>query len=140
MPRTPRTSTTGRRRRRSAWTGRARTAPTTRPGCASGRRSRADLAHSHPLRRTAMTAAPAEVDLGRRGKASAFFAYKRRTRIVLLLGPPMFWLVIAYLGAIGALLLSSLWSIDSFTNQVVHDYSLSNLHTAFTDATFRAVT
>ena len=84
--------------------------------------------------------APAGVDLGRRGALSAFFAYKRRTRLVLLLGPPMFWLVIAYLGAIAVLLLSSLWSVDSFTAKVVHTYGTGNLHTVFTDATFRAVT
>ena len=87
-----------------------------------------------------MTAAPAEVDLGGRGRLSAFFAYKRRTRLVLLLGPPAFWLVIAYLGAIAALLVSALWSTDSFTGNVVHTYGIGNLRTVFTDATFRAVT
>ena len=92
-----------------------------------------------------MTTAPAGTaptgdDLGRRGALSAFFAYKRRTRLALLLGPPVFWLVIAYLGAIAALLLSSLWSIDGFTEKVVHSYGTGNLHTVFTDATFRAVT
>jgi putative spermidine/putrescine transport system permease protein len=87
-----------------------------------------------------VSSAPAEVDLARRGAVSAFFAYKRRTRLALLLAPPVFWLVVAYLGAIAALLLSSLWSVDSFTDQVVHTYGTGNLHTVLTDSTFRAVT
>jgi putative spermidine/putrescine transport system permease protein len=87
-----------------------------------------------------MTTAPAGADLDRRGRLSVFFAYRRRTRLALVLGPPMLWLVVAYLGAIAALLVSSLWSTDTFTDQVVHTYGLGNLRTAFTDATFRAVT
>jgi putative spermidine/putrescine transport system permease protein len=88
---------------------------------------------------TSTVDAPAEVKLGRRGAVSAFFARKRRTRLALLLGPPMVWLLVAYLGAIGVLLLSSLWTTDSFTGNVVHTYSTDNLHTVFTDSVFRAV-
>jgi putative spermidine/putrescine transport system permease protein len=83
--------------------------------------------------------APAEDVLGRRGALSAFFARKRRTRLALLLGPPMLWLVVAYLGAIGVLLLSSLWTTDSFTGNVIHTYGTGNLHIVFTDSVFRSV-
>jgi len=40
---------------------------------------------------------------GRRGAVSAFLAPKRKTRLALLLGAPMLWLVVAYLGSIGVL-------------------------------------
>jgi putative spermidine/putrescine transport system permease protein len=70
---------------------------------------------------------------------SAFFAPKRRTRLTLLLGPPLFWLVVAYLGAIAALLVSSLWSVDSFTGNTVHLYTTDNLHSAFTLPLYRTV-
>jgi putative spermidine/putrescine transport system permease protein len=75
----------------------------------------------------------------RRGAASAFFAPKRRTRLSLLLGPPMVWLVVVYLGAIAALLVSAFWSVDSFTENVVHRYSTANLHAVITDAIYRTV-
>jgi putative spermidine/putrescine transport system permease protein len=84
-------------------------------------------------------AAPAGPALGRRGAVSAFFAPKRRTRLTLLLGPPLFWLVVAYLGAIAALLVSSLWSVDSFTGNTVHLYTTDNLHSAFTLPLYRTV-
>jgi putative spermidine/putrescine transport system permease protein len=84
-------------------------------------------------------AAPAGSSSGRRGAVSTFFAPKRRTRLALLLAPPMFWLVVAYLGSIAALLVSSLWSVDSFTGNVVHEYTTGNLHAVFTESLYRTV-
>ena len=75
----------------------------------------------------------------RRGRASAFLAPMRRTRLALLLGPPMMWLVVVYLGAIAALLLSAFWSVDSFTDNVVHTYSTANFHTVLTESIYRTV-
>jgi putative spermidine/putrescine transport system permease protein len=51
----------------------------------------------------------------------------------------MFWLVVAYLGSIAALLVSSLWSVDSFTGNVVHEYTTGNLHAVFTESLYRTV-
>ena len=84
-----------------------------------------------------MTAA-GETELASRGAVSAFLAPKRRTRLSLLLLPPMAWLVIAYLGAIFALLLSAFWSID-FSGNVVHSYDTANLHNVFTQSLYRDV-
>ncbi|HJQ00475.1 MAG TPA: ABC transporter permease subunit, partial [Jatrophihabitans sp.] len=88
-----------------------------------------------------LTAAPAvPFGRGRRGALSAFFAPKRRTRLALLLGAPMLWLVVAYLGSIAVLLLSALWSTDFFTGNVVHSYSLSNLRDVYSQSLYRTVT
>jgi putative spermidine/putrescine transport system permease protein len=76
---------------------------------------------------------------GRRGRISAFFAPKRRTRLALLLGAPMLWLVVAYLGSIGVLLVSALWSTDFFTGNVVHTYGFTNLHDVYTQSLYRTV-
>lgn len=76
---------------------------------------------------------------GRRGAVSAFFAPKRRTRLALLLSAPMLWLVVAYLGAIGALLVSAFWSVDSFTGDTVKTYSTANFHTLLTESVYRTV-
>jgi putative spermidine/putrescine transport system permease protein len=70
---------------------------------------------------------------------SAFLATKRRTRLALLLAPPVLWLVVAYLGAIGVLLVSSLWTTDTFTGNVVHSYTTANLHDVFTQSLYRSV-
>jgi putative spermidine/putrescine transport system permease protein len=84
-------------------------------------------------------AAAAGSDTGRRGAVSAFFAPKRRTRLALLLAPPLFWLVVAYLGSIAVLLVSSLWTVDSFTDDVVHTYTTTNLHDVVTQSLYRTV-
>jgi putative spermidine/putrescine transport system permease protein len=83
--------------------------------------------------------APAGPSAGRRGTVSAFFALRRRTRLTALLGPPMVWLVVVYLGAIAALLVSSFWSVDSFTENVVHTYTTANFHTVASEPIYRTV-
>jgi putative spermidine/putrescine transport system permease protein len=70
---------------------------------------------------------------------SAFFAPKRYTRLTLLLGPPMVWLLVVYLGAIAAMLVSSFWTVDSFTSNVVHQFSTANLHSLVSDSIYRTV-
>jgi putative spermidine/putrescine transport system permease protein len=88
---------------------------------------------------TATPAAPS-TGPGRRGALSAFFAPKRKVRLALLLGAPMLWLVVAYLGSIAVLLLSALWSTDFFTGNVVHSYNLSNLREVYSQSLYRTVT
>ena len=51
----------------------------------------------------------------------------------------MLWLVVAYLGSIGVLLASALWSTDFFTGNVVHTYSTTNLHHVYTEPLYRTV-
>src|ERR1700710_1417336 len=87
-----------------------------------------------------MTAtARTEGDLGTRGRVSAFFAGKRRLRLTALLLPPMFWLVVVYLGALAYLLVSAFWGLHSFTGDVVHTYGTANLHAVFTRPLYRTV-
>jgi putative spermidine/putrescine transport system permease protein len=76
----------------------------------------------------------------RRGGLSAFLAPKRGLRLALLLLPPGAWLIVAYLGSIVILLLSSFWSIDSFTGNLVHSYGTGNLHDVLTQSLYRTVT
>lgn len=70
---------------------------------------------------------------------SAYFAPKRRTRLVGLLSLPVLWLVVAYLGSIAVMLASAFWSRDYFTGNIVHTYSTANLHTAYTEPLYRTV-
>jgi putative spermidine/putrescine transport system permease protein len=74
-----------------------------------------------------------------RGSLSAFFATRRRTRLAILLSAPMLWLVVAYLGSLGVMFVSALWSTDSFTGNVVKTINGHNLQDVYTDAVYRRV-
>jgi putative spermidine/putrescine transport system permease protein len=74
-----------------------------------------------------------------RGSLSAFFATKRRTRLAILLSAPMLWLVVAYLGSLGVMFVSALWTTDSFTGNVVKTINGQNLQDVYTDAVYRRV-
>ena len=61
-------------------------------------------------------------------------------RLALLLTAPMLVLVVAYLGALGVLLLSALWTTDVFTGEVVRDLTTENLRVLVTSEVYRTVT
>jgi putative spermidine/putrescine transport system permease protein len=46
--------------------------------------------------------------------------------LLVLLGPPLLWMVIIYLGSLAALILQSFFHLDSFTGQVQHILTLEN--------------
>jgi putative spermidine/putrescine transport system permease protein len=60
-------------------------------------------------------------------------------RLIVLLVPPLLWLAVVYLGAIIAMLVSSFWTIDSFTSNVVHQFSSANYHSLVSDSIYRTV-
>ncbi len=66
-----------------------------------------------------------------RGRLSAALAGRPRTRLALLLGAPLLWLVVAYLGSLAAMMVSAFWSVDDFTGNVVHTFTTANLRTVF---------
>ena len=61
-------------------------------------------------------------------------------RVGLLLTPPMLWLGVAYLGALAALFITSLWSQNAFTGEVERVWTLDNFRTLFTEDVYRAIT
>jgi putative spermidine/putrescine transport system permease protein len=61
-------------------------------------------------------------------------------RVGLLLTPPMLWLGVAYLGALAALFITSLWSQNSFTGEVERVWTLDNFRTLFTEDVYRTIT
>ena len=62
-----------------------------------------------------------------------------RARLVSLLAAPMGWLVIAYLGSLFLFLLTSLWSVDSFTGNIVYQPSLDNFIELATTEVYRTI-
>jgi putative spermidine/putrescine transport system permease protein len=63
-----------------------------------------------------------------------------RARLAGLLAAPVLWLGVAYLGALGVLLLSAFWSTDDFTGQVVKQFTTENFHRLLTTSVYRTVT
>nr|WP_116045074.1 ABC transporter permease [Amycolatopsis palatopharyngis] len=72
--------------------------------------------------------------------ASSFLRRKPRLRLGLLLSAPMFWLGLAYLGALAALFVTAFWRTNTFTGQVVREWTLDNFVTLFTNEVYRTIT
>jgi putative spermidine/putrescine transport system permease protein len=62
-----------------------------------------------------------------------------RVRLGLLLGPPILWLGVAYLGALAALFVTALWSQNSFTGLIEREWTLDSFRTLFTVEVYRTI-
>jgi putative spermidine/putrescine transport system permease protein len=67
-------------------------------------------------------------------------APRQGLRTGLLLLPPMLWLGVAYLGALAALLITSLWTQDDFTGEIQRQWTLENFRELFTLEVYRTIT
>jgi len=79
----------------------------------------------------------------RRGglRALAVALYRRpRAQLGLLLAAPLGWLGIAYLGSLALFLITSFWSVDSFTGNVVRNPTLKNYVDVATQDIYRTIT
>jgi putative spermidine/putrescine transport system permease protein len=60
-------------------------------------------------------------------------------RAVLLLSAPGAWFVLIYLAALALLFISALWSVESFTGNLVHTWTLSNFETLIEVPAYRTI-
>jgi putative spermidine/putrescine transport system permease protein len=72
-------------------------------------------------------------------RLSTFFYRHPRVRLWTLLSLPLAWLVLVYFGSLFVLLLSSFWDTDSFTSEVVHEFTLENFRRIFEQDVYRNV-
>jgi putative spermidine/putrescine transport system permease protein len=63
-----------------------------------------------------------------------------RLRLGLLLGPPMLWLGVLYLGSLAALFITSLWTVDAFGGNIERIWNLDNYRDLFTIDVYRTIT
>ncbi len=63
-----------------------------------------------------------------------------RVQLGALLGAPLGWLVIAYLGSLALLFISAFWRIEPFSGKVVTELSLDNFETLVSESVYRTVT
>lgn len=69
------------------------------------------------------------------GRRLSTFLYRRPGLVLaLLLGPPLLWLVVVYLGSLLTLLLQSFFHLDDFTGLVVRRLTLATYRDLFTRA------
>ncbi len=78
-----------------------------------------------------------DAGLGRR--SSRWLSRHRRVQLGLLLAPPLGWLVVVYLGSIASLLVSSFFTLDSFTFTVVKKFQTVNYSELFDTPVYRRV-
>lgn len=62
-----------------------------------------------------------------------------RWQLYGLLSAPMAWLVIAYLGALASLLLTSFYKLDSFSGALIREFGTDNFREMLTTPVYRAV-
>ncbi|MBG6212374.1 MAG: ABC transporter permease [Cryobacterium sp.] len=76
--------------------------------------------------------------IARRG--SVFLSRHPRLRLSLLLGAPLFWLGLVYIAALAALLITALWTVDSFTGQISQTWTVDNIVAVLTGSLYQTVT
>ncbi|GGM92647.1 ABC transporter permease [Terrabacter tumescens] len=57
---------------------------------------------------------------------------RHRAGLAALLGPPMLWLVVVYLGALAVIFATAFWTTDPFTNLVLRTFTLENFRELLT--------
>jgi putative spermidine/putrescine transport system permease protein len=89
---------------------------------------------------TQETAAQPEPRRGLRRRVAGWLHARPRVQLGLLLGAPLGWLVLAYLGSLFVLLLSAFWTKDTFTGNVEpFTWSLKAFETLFAGEVYRTV-
>ena len=70
---------------------------------------------------------------------STWFHNRPRVRLAALLVAPLFWLVVAYLGALASLLVTAFYTINTFTGNVIRTFNLGNFQELLTNPSYRNV-
>lgn len=81
---------------------------------------------------------PAE-EAGVRRRLSALLHRHPRAKLALLLGPPVAWMLVVYLGALLLLFLSAFWRVDPFTSGIQHRWGLQNFRTLIDSPVYRTI-
>jgi putative spermidine/putrescine transport system permease protein len=62
-----------------------------------------------------------------------------RLQLSLLLAGPVGWLVIAYLGSLAVLFVAAFWRLDTFSGEVVREFSLDNFRVLVENDVYRQI-
>jgi putative spermidine/putrescine transport system permease protein len=73
-------------------------------------------------------------------RLSSLLSAKPWVRLSLLITAPLTWLVLVYIVALAALLVTAFWSVDSFTGELDRSFTLENIREITTESLYRTVT
>lgn len=73
-------------------------------------------------------------------RGSVFLSKHPSLRLSLLLSAPLFWLGLVYLAALAALLITALWTVDTFTGQISQAWTIDNIVDVLTGSLYQTVT
>jgi putative spermidine/putrescine transport system permease protein len=76
---------------------------------------------------------------GRRRRVSAYLFRHRGTKLGILLGAPLTWMLVVYVGALALLFISAFWRLDPFTGLIVRDWGLTNFQTLVDVDVYRTI-
>jgi len=65
-------------------------------------------------------------------RLSTFIYLRPNLLLLLLLGPPLIWMVVVYLGSLATLLVNSFYSLDDFTGMIVRQFTFRSYAELFT--------
>jgi putative spermidine/putrescine transport system permease protein len=72
-------------------------------------------------------------------RLTGFFWAHRWAKGLLLLAPPLLAFALVYLAALIALFISSFWSVNPFTTEIQHIWTLDNYRTIFESSAYRTI-
>jgi putative spermidine/putrescine transport system permease protein len=72
-------------------------------------------------------------------RVSAFLFRHPRLKLGVVLGGPLLWFTVVYLGALAVLFVSAFWRLDVFTAEVVHRWGFSNFETLLREPVYRTI-
>jgi putative spermidine/putrescine transport system permease protein len=81
---------------------------------------------------TAETSAVGRRDRSFGSRISTYIYLRPNLLLLLLLGPPLIWMVVVYLGSLATLLINSFYSLDDFTGLIVRQFTLRSYAELFT--------
>ena len=73
-------------------------------------------------------------------KVQQYLHQNIKARILSLLLLPMTWMIVIYLGSLAALFITSIWTVDDFTNKIIRTFTLQNFAEILSDRAYLNVT
>ena len=73
------------------------------------------------------------------GSLATWLHNRPKVKLAALLTAPLFWLVVAYIGSLSSLLVTSFYSINSFTGNVIHTFTVDNFKEVFSNSSYHNV-
>ena len=85
-------------------------------------------------------AAPPKAPSGPGRRISAGLFRHRGIKLALILGTPLLWMLVVYLGALVFLFVSAFWRLDPFSGLVMKEFGFTNFETLWREEIYRTIT